>query len=90
MKRGRRAERRGTVYYQKLFGFEAFLLRIDNEARKEEENHVELLKERKELKESDLFWNQFLRKKTTSKSKDTNRHEQKPVTQLPSPGPNKK
>ena len=52
-------------------------MRIDNEARKEEENHVELLKERKELKKADLFWNQFLRKKTTSKSKDTNKHEQK-------------
>ena len=88
-KESRRAERRGTVYYQKLFGFEAFWLRIEKGARKEEENRVELLKERKELKKADLFWNQFLRKKTTSKSKDTNRHEQKPATQLPSPGPNK-
>ena len=67
MKReGRRADRRATVYYQKLFGFEAFWLRIEKEARKEEENRVELLKGRKELKKVDLFWNQFLRKKTTS------------------------
>ena len=43
MKReGRRAERRGTVYYQKLFGFDAFWLRIEKEASKEEENHLEL------------------------------------------------